>query len=156
MLFMYVSFLNRCFEWPGKSSWNEHLKFLCLLRLSRWCFRCWCHLYTIQSKCNARHKQQCALRFFFYFVGFKPIAKRRQFKGQAGEQMAEPLLPYIWTTLQNRKATGSTVAVSGFVWPLDYFLKWPHQKAMLGENKGHNMMRCRRRNIVYGPRMMGT
>lgn len=52
------------------------------------------------------------------------------------------------TTVQNRKANGYTVSVSSFVWPLDYFLKWAHQKAMLGNNKGHNMMRCCQRNIV--------
>lgn len=60
----------------------------------------------------------------------------RPFKGDAGEQMAEPLLPHIWATVANRKADGHTAAVQSFVWLLNYFLKWTHQDAMWSENGG--------------------
>lgn len=76
-------------------------------------------------------------------AGAEMFRAERPFKGEAGEQMAEPLLPHIWATVANGKADGYTAAVQSFVWLLDYFLKWTYQDAMWSENEGS------RRGDVY-------
>lgn len=82
----------------------------------------------------ARHKPKCALWIRVFF--FKPKVEKDNLKDNLVSRWQS------WAIVQNRKANGYTVAVSSFVWPLDYFLKWAHQKPMLGENKGtqHDLM----------------
>lgn len=86
----------------------------------------------------------------------KPIAKEDILKDNRVSRWHSHYYPTCEPYCKIEKANGYTAAVSSFVWPLDYFLKWAHQKAMLGENKGHNMMWCSQRNAVYCPRMIGT
>lgn len=86
----------------------------------------------------------------------KPIAKEDILKDNRVSRWQSHYYPTSEPYCKIEKANGYTAAVSSFVWPLDYFLKWAHQKAMLGENKGHNMMWRSQRNAVYCPRMIGT
>lgn len=60
-------------------------------------------------KIQSSHKRQCTSERLFVWViffFFKANIKKRQFKGQAGERMAEPLLLRICTGAQNGKASG--------------------------------------------------